>query len=127
MCGCLLSVAHVACFQVPREEVMRVMQQADVLGDRVIHRAELLGAISAWYGNVERKVRCHELLLWSPGQDTDLPSLLKEALARSVQDYLRWRLYRSLRQEADYAGAWDQGRSAFGAELNRFWAFERVE
>ena len=24
-------------------------------GDRVIHRAELLGAISAWYGNVDRK------------------------------------------------------------------------
>ncbi|CAK9039186.1 unnamed protein product [Durusdinium trenchii] len=74
--------------EVPKEEVLRVMQEADMLGDRVIHRAELLGAISAWYGNVDRK-------------DTDLPSLLKEALARSIQ-------------EADYAGALDQGRSAWG-------------
>eukprot|EP00434_Breviolum_minutum_P030831 symbB.v1.2.027263.t1/scaffold2784.1/size70482/4 len=73
---------------VPRDEVLRVMNQADMLGDNQIHRAELLGAISAWYGNVDRK-------------DTDLPSLLKEALARSIQ-------------EADYAGVMDQGRNAFG-------------
>lgn len=73
---------------VPRDEVIRVMHQADMLGDRQIHRAELLGAISAWYGNVDRK-------------DTDLPSLLREALARSIQ-------------EADYAVVMDQGRSAFG-------------
>ncbi|CAE6959336.1 unnamed protein product [Symbiodinium sp. CCMP2592] len=73
---------------VPRHEVFRVMQEADTLGDHVIHRAELLGAISAWYGNVDRK-------------DTDLPSLLREALARTIQD-------------ADYSGALDQGRSAFG-------------
>mmetsp|Transcript_42866 Transcript_42866/g.99862 ORF Transcript_42866/g.99862 Transcript_42866/m.99862 type:complete len:528 (-) Transcript_42866:67-1650(-) len=74
---------------VPGHEVARVLQEADVLGDRVIHRAELLGAISAWYGNVDRK-------------DTDLPSLLREAVARSIQD-------------ADYSGVLDQGRSAFGA------------
>ncbi|CAJ1363319.1 unnamed protein product [Effrenium voratum] len=73
---------------VPRQEVIRVMQEADIAGDGVIHRAELLGAISAWYGNVDRK-------------DTDLPSLMREALARSIKD-------------ADYAGALDQGRSAFG-------------
>ena len=140
--------------EVPRHEVFRVMQEADTLGpgsqilacilvtavsmqqrlvkssslpfrgDRVIHRAELLGAISAWrpaadlkrtvgtckcrcfrrglrgragascarYGNVDRKAggsSAVQLLPsgWKPvPQDTDLPSLLREALARTIQD-----------------------------------------
>eukprot|EP00930_Biecheleria_cincta_P057265 TRINITY_DN43235_c0_g1_i2.p1 TRINITY_DN43235_c0_g1~~TRINITY_DN43235_c0_g1_i2.p1 ORF type:complete len:608 (+),score=119.16 TRINITY_DN43235_c0_g1_i2:77-1900(+) len=70
---------------VPRHEVLRVLAEADVLGDHAISRSELLGAIAAWYGNVDRK-------------DTDLPSLLREAIARTIK-------------ETDHVSAFDQGKS----------------
>lgn len=55
------------------EEVRHVMRQGDVLGDGLIHRSELLGAIAAWYAHVDRK-------------DTDIPTLLREAVARTVME-----------------------------------------
>lgn len=70
---------------VARHEVLRVFAEADVLGDQAISRSELLGAIAAWYGNVDRK-------------DTDLPSLLREAVARTIK-------------ETDYVSVFDEGKS----------------
>jgi len=64
--------------------VHRVLAEADVLGDQAINRSELLGAIAAWYGNVDRK-------------DTDLPTLVREALARTVK-------------ETDYVSVFQQGK-----------------
>merc|ERR1719162_1114390 len=55
------------------QEVQHVMVMGDVLGDGSINRSELLGAIAAWYSQVDRK-------------DTEIPSLLKEAVARAVKD-----------------------------------------
>ncbi|CAE8674146.1 unnamed protein product, partial [Polarella glacialis] len=70
--------------KVPEQEVMEVMEQGDILGDGAINRSELLGAIAAWYGNVDRK-------------DTDMPSLLREALARTIK-------------ETEYVSVFDEGK-----------------
>lgn len=58
---------------VPWAEVQQVMVQSDVLGTGAISRSELLGAIAAWYARVDRK-------------KTDIPTLLREAMARTVKD-----------------------------------------
>eukprot|EP00929_Paragymnodinium_shiwhaense_P004037 TRINITY_DN10475_c0_g1_i1.p1 TRINITY_DN10475_c0_g1~~TRINITY_DN10475_c0_g1_i1.p1 ORF type:complete len:597 (+),score=87.54 TRINITY_DN10475_c0_g1_i1:75-1865(+) len=58
---------------VSSKEVEDVMNQADALGNGVISRPDLLGAISAWYVCVDRK-------------ETDTPSLLREAMSRSAQE-----------------------------------------
>lgn len=73
---------------VPMPEVMTVMAEADVLGDRAINRSELLGAVAAWYTRVGRK-------------DTDLPSLLREAVVRTAQDN-------------DQVQIWGEGRKCIG-------------
>lgn len=59
---------------VKMEEVRHVMRRADLVGDGAINRCELLGAIAAWYSNVERK-------------ETDMPSLIVEALTRMSKDH----------------------------------------
>lgn len=59
---------------VPWEEVRHVIRQGDVLGDGMINRSELLGAVAAWYAHVGRK-------------DTDVTSLVREAVTQAVQEH----------------------------------------
>mmetsp|Transcript_91851 Transcript_91851/g.285700 ORF Transcript_91851/g.285700 Transcript_91851/m.285700 type:complete len:445 (+) Transcript_91851:1-1335(+) len=58
---------------VSQEEVLYVMEQADVVGDGAINRSELLGAVSCWYAHVDRR-------------DTDLSSLVLEAVAFALRE-----------------------------------------
>lgn len=58
---------------VPWEEVRHVLRQSDLLGTGAISRSELLGAIAAWFVHVDR-------------QDTDIPTLMREAVTRTCKD-----------------------------------------
>jgi len=92
--------------KVPESEVRYVMNRADVLGDGLINRSELLGAISAWYAHVDRK-------------DTDIHTLLFETTLRTMKEHNHTQILGDGAQHLSVASTLVRGRNSDYAQVSQ--------